>query len=194
MGLDITAFAKAKFVTAEFEEEKHDTLEYHRIYAAKNFADRLNGKPEGVYTFDGKPICFGADSCGIYNAWRELLSLAVLGVLPEVTWKDFDAYKGKPFAELIYMSDCEGAIASETSKKLAADFETFKNTIEQKVRAVIASDGKYADYGDNSVRYWLSQYNNWHEAFKTARLHRSRLVTAPHGTVESHMTFHRTCA
>ncbi len=164
MSLYITAIAKAIFMAREYDEELHDTLKYKHICTYNNnFIERLDGNPEGIYTFEGKPVNFCAGEYSKYNEWRKMLSLTMCGVLPNIVWENFDSYEGKPFAELIKMSDAYGAIGSKTSKKLANDFETFKNFIEQRFRPFIVNN----DESDWSY-YFLDRYKKWHEAFKVA--------------------------
>lgn len=94
---------------------------------------------------------FRAGSYSGYNEWRRMLCIAVLGVQPEEVWANQEKYEGRPFNELICFSDCEGTRNAEVSKKLAKDFEEFRN------RACNGQD-----------EYFIEKYNEWAKAFKIA--------------------------
>ena len=165
MGLDITAFSKARFVhNDEACEEDH----HHSIWSMPEFIDRLDGKEIGYYVSDGKEMAFAAGSYSGYNEWRELLSFVALDVAPEVVWENVDEYAGKPFVELIHMADSEGAIGPVTSRKLAADFEGLRGSVEQKLREVIEKCGLHGWFDEQSIQWWLKKYGEWHKAFVLA--------------------------
>lgn len=119
MGLDIVAISNAKYFAPDFEDESE--LENRWWVADPDGFDRLDGRPEGLY--DGEAECgFRAGSYSGYGHWRWWLSTSFLGIEPQVVWSNPPKFDGLPFVELIYFSDCNGAIGPVTSAKLAGDF------------------------------------------------------------------------
>ncbi len=165
MGLEITAFSKARFV---HNDEACEDGDHRRIGSKPKLIGRLDGREIGCYVSDGKELMFAAWSYWRYNRWRELLSFVALGVPPEVVWENADEYSGKPFVELIHMADNEGAIGPVTSKKLAADFEGLRDSVEQKLREVIEKRGLHGWFDEQSILWWLEKYTEWHKAFVLA--------------------------
>ena len=105
------------------------------------------GRAEGVET----EMCYdvGTDDCGevfcssysAYSRWRTALSRMALGVDSERVWEEWPNYAGKPFAELINFSDCEGTIGPVVATRLAADFAAF----DERARETM-SDNHYRIY------------------------------------------------
>lgn len=165
MSLSITAVSKVRFL---HNVEGCENEDHYNLYSMDDFIDRLDGLQQGCYLSDEKPVFFEAGSYSGYGQWRELLSLTVLGVAPEIVWDNPNDFKEKPFVELIHMADNEGGIGPVTSKKLSADFDAFKDEIESRVREAIERHG-YADWNsERGIKSWMKKYSDWHEAFVLA--------------------------
>ena len=139
MGLDITAYSKARKIDCLFDKdgdpvdpETHEPIDDY-VQVSVSFPERADGLEDGaVYTTED---CFAFRAGGyiVYNVWRD--QLAELAGYPEdPTAAETEqrhctaCWNGQtgPFSELINFSDCEGVIGPQTSAKLAADFEQFQ--------------------------------------------------------------------
>lgn len=154
MGLDIQAFSRARFVAPKAEDDYEEHEEEHVYIYSLDWPDRLDGREPGWYAVDGEWMHFQAGSYSGYNRWREQLSEAALGVLPQAVWKDPDAFAGQPFVELINFADNEGAIGPKTSAKLLADFQRNPD-LPSKVQ-------------DEPFDWFDRKYREWSEAFALA--------------------------
>lgn len=156
MGLDISAHAR--LTPVECDGHRCDHI---GIYVNDDFPGRAEPLESGCYaTNDADPVKFRAGSYSGYNAWRERLSRLALGVEPGAVWQRWSKFEGKPFAELINFSDCEGTIGPIVSKRLAADFAAFDETAREKMDV-----------------YEYALYRDWLRAFERA---------ADDGAVEFH--------
>lgn len=158
MGLDIRVYTNLQFVTSngdcedDFEYDLDSGVYLEPLAPPGSPMDRSDGLKRGMY----KATCgdaFRAGSYSGYNAWRNQLSLLMLGVPATVVWDNYDAYKDKPFWELIHYSDCEGFIGPQTSAKLAKDFEEHRD--------------KLASADED----FIQRYEYWMNAFKAAAEH-----------------------
>lgn len=132
MGLDITALRK---ITRVGPCDANTPDGQHLVHVVGSFMGRADGLDDGNYTAE-EVHGFRAGSYSGYNRWREHLSMAIHGDMPEVIWTASRAglgiYTGKPFVELIDFSDCDGVIGPVTAAKLAADFKTHRETMSNK--------------------------------------------------------------
>jgi hypothetical protein len=94
---------------------------------------------------------FHAGSYGGYNQYREALCEMALDATPQDVWHSYDEYAGRPFAEQINFSDCEGTIGPDVCRKLAGDYVAFRE------RA-----------GDVLESYFFDVYERFREAFQHA--------------------------
>jgi hypothetical protein len=154
MGLDITAISHAARVEGCHAEDC--SLEHHKVYVNPAFPERADGLPDGsCWTARGLDrFDFRAGSYSGYNYWRDSLSKMALGV-PSSDVFGNEAYRGKPFYELIDFADNEGTIGSATSKKLHADF---MGHMEQARQFAIAQ----------GVDYFYEKFLEWEKAFAMA--------------------------
>lgn len=125
MGLDITIYTDAKFVSKELPEGEagEDLIGVF----ADSFPKTLGGMEEGYYeatTSDG----FRAGSYSGYNAWRDALCRAVHGISAKEYWITI-AGQDLAFDELINFADNEGIIGTAVCAKLAGDFDAYHETL-----------------------------------------------------------------
>jgi hypothetical protein len=150
MGLDITAYSNLVRVRDQDDEGDYDYPRETSLYAEG--LPQEDGLTRAIYRVDGERYGFRAGSYSGYNRWREILSLAVLGVPPETVWDARDEYKDKPCFSLIAFSDCEGVIGPVTSAKLATE--------------MTENRAKFVAY--TSDEYDLQRYDDWVKAFTLA--------------------------
>lgn len=153
MGLDITAYRQLKpapdGVAVDDSGYPDDYKTYVLIrastleYSEEHFPGRSEGVIPGLFAFD-EALPFRAGSYGGYNMWRA--QLAELGGITKEGGLD----EGKPFAELVWFSDCEGIIGPIVGAKLLKDFQDHLPQAE-------ARGG-----------YFLESYKNWLKAFELA--------------------------
>ena len=159
MGLDITAYGLCVLVTPahEYDEDERDCYSRGHVapYRNPDFPGHLDTLDPVCHTA-AREVQFRAGSYSGYNWWRAALCRFAFNVKPEVVWHDFPTYSGKPFAELIHFSDCEGSIGPRTSAKLANDFAEWEAAAVEYARTI--SDGDS----------WLLKYRQWREAFELA--------------------------
>lgn len=179
MGLDITAYETAIELppheysegTAEnhWEDSCYD-LGHERVFVYVGFEQSARGLVlyDNVKHYDGgtgirygpcyqvdrgKSFGFRAGSYGGYNAFRDALSQAALGVPAKEVFLNPDEYLDKPFFELINFADNEGTIGPEAAADLYKDF---------------------VDWGEKIVNTYLDdswfreKYEDWTKAFKLA--------------------------
>lgn len=168
MGLDVTAYSKLVFVTSDetaglalLEGDEWD--KYVHIYAADGFEERLDGKKEGYYRSEGEAFGFRAGGYISYSNWREWLANQIGascwarndGMWAEIHKPTLPPIRPiHPFWELLWFSDCEGAIGPETCKKLAKDFAEWESKIpfndprfqDFKKAFELASNGGFVDF------------------------------------------------
>jgi hypothetical protein len=169
MGLDISAHERVILVKSIGVKEYSKDDEAQRMAEENGHTYLCNvpsglpqadGLPDGIYRTEGRSVGFRAGSYLGYNAWREWLSLTMLGMSPERVWAMTDEERsGLSFVELINFSDCEGFIGPETCAKLARDFAQHKYKIPSGGRN--PQERTFSDYT-------LQKYNEWQEAFALA--------------------------
>jgi hypothetical protein len=155
MGLDITAYKNVKLVGTAKDgdeyEEKFDWRKTDYIWAGQAFIERLPPiQPGGVYEYESS-FGFRVGAYSYYNRFRANLCRLALGVSPDSVWANYKRFEGRPFAELVNFSDCEGVLGTEVCKKLLKDFEAFQEEASR-----------------HTEDYFLESYNNWRRAFEYA--------------------------
>jgi hypothetical protein len=135
----------------------HPNDRYHRA--------RLGGMKTGIYAYTPRSRKYGfrAGSYGGYNLWRDQLSRFALGVPAEDVWLEPRRYRGKPFAELIDFTDCDGRIGTTVAAKLAEDFATHAARARR-----FAATLPGADPNGWSPEEWLASYRDFARAFRLA--------------------------
>jgi hypothetical protein len=152
MGLDISCYEKVKLVTnlelADIGEEQREKL-IHEYFEDEDSNDDLQlfiknpsfplSAPDfkdGFYTVSGDYHGFRAGSYGSYSRWRR--DLAKMTGIDDIEkfWDEAYIDNGAcvlrhPFGELLNFSDCEGVIAGEPVRKLAAGFGDWAIKAEQ---------------------------------------------------------------
>lgn len=153
MGLDISAFSFIKF-EREYDES-YDYTKWTSLRPNPHFPEQTDGLVEGNYSFQNR-FNFRAGSYSGYNYFRDQLCQSAHGITANEFFEKADEYKGKPFAELINFSDCEGFIGSITSAKLLKDF--------------VEHESAFKDYvGSRGLdTYEIESYNNWRRGFEMA--------------------------
>lgn len=154
MGLDIVAHSKIEPVT-DLPEDEDDRYEagFIRAYVLTGFDQSLRGLEDGQwYRSTGDTLHFCAGSYSGYNHFREALSRAVYDVDPATVWANPDAYRDRPFFELINFADNEGTIGPEAAADLAADFDEWADTVHERL--------------DDD--YYRAKYDEWRAAFHLA--------------------------
>jgi hypothetical protein len=172
MGLDITAYrgltkveciynAEGMPLHPETREELVDGIDYHVcVYINPDFPGRASDLEHRAIYKSTEHMGFRAGGYGGYNGWRE--ELAKLAGYPASEQTQYGASRMRhdqaawdatsgPFWELICFSDCEGAIGTAVSAKLAKDF---------------ADHQSKADAHHNDV--FRERYALWRSAFELA--------------------------
>ncbi|TSC83975.1 MAG: hypothetical protein G01um101413_778 [Parcubacteria group bacterium Gr01-1014_13] len=171
MGLFVCAYSKMLFVHKKDAKCVDDEGDHIGINSVPTFIERLDGLQEGCYECKGKSKSIFSVMYSYYNDWRELLSYAALKASAQEVWQNPEKYKGKPFFELVNMSDSDGAIGPVTSKKLAGDFEEFSGPIKKSIRKII-KEKRFSFYGDTTVKEeiadWLYIYSQLRKGFALA--------------------------
>lgn len=120
MGLDISTVRFPVFVPTSTEEQQDEVT--HIYVPLAEWADRLDGRPEGFYHAE-KGGSTGRWSYGGYNRLRELICFAAFDVPPQVVWADPERFADDGtfggLVALVYFSDCEGAFGPVTSGRIA---------------------------------------------------------------------------
>lgn len=163
MGLDIRAFSVATLTDEHAREgEFWCGIEDHKVvFCYDGFEQSLRGLVVGrCYDVgQGVSIYHHAGSYGGYNAWRDRLARVHLGVSARTVWRDPEAYRDRPFYELINFADNEGFIGPEAAADLLLDFEAGRD------RWMVATDDDVVDHDDRR------KYDEWTKAFRTAAGH-----------------------
>jgi len=171
MGLDILVYEHAAPIDGdpiEDIDDRYDAGQHHawvytgfeqsaRGYPIIGSDDGGGGRSLGPWMQgSGRVEGFSAGSYSGYGEFREALSAAVLGVRASAVWNDPDAYRDKPFFELINFADNDGVIGCEAAADLAEDFRQHREAVLEK--------------WDNDVdRDWLrSKYDKWLASFELA--------------------------
>ena len=165
MGLAITACSHlelAKEISDQSEILDEEWLDDQEWVGHAGF-DRLDGRPQGFYkrTEATESTSFGPGSYGTYNGWRANLAQSILGIDPQEIWMACESFVDKPFVELICFSDCEGAIGSDTSAKLAKDFSDHAEKARQ------WAEEYFAGWKDE-IDWWVYVYESFQRAFEVA--------------------------
>lgn len=155
MGLDIDAYEKAELTPEhEYDPDQCDEHDHVRAFCDHGFERSLRGLiADRCYVVSGDRVEFRAGSYSGYNAWREMLSSAALGLSPEAVWDSNGELAECPFYELINFSDCEGTIGPEACAALAVDFVAHR----EKILAAYPEDERF-EY----------LYGQWQQAFELA--------------------------
>lgn len=166
MGLDIMAYKNVKFIDAvegiETVEEyavidvngiKYQEDQFYQLYLDPHFPKQSENLKEYMLLDDDQhsDYSFRAGSYGHYNVWRRNLA-KIAGYHEEGIECDEAAWNCDfgPFLELIYFSDCEGAINSKVSAKLLSDFKL------------------YEEQASKEGEYFYEKYKCFMEAFEIA--------------------------
>jgi hypothetical protein len=145
MGLDISVYR---------DLHPTDREDDSNLYVnSQDFPLQADGLETGHYLATSLYDFWGGSYSG-YNWWRNRLSETMLGVCAEQVWESPDAFKGKPFVELIHFTDCDGVIGPKTSAKLAADFEEHL--------------GKLPNSESEDDTGFRKKYEQWLSAFRLA--------------------------
>ena len=181
MGLDIVAYSK---INKKPDDRVAEILEKAllRTYNKNNILievdehfkktrDEIHYRApdltKGVWyiSIESKTYRFWAGSYGYYNAFRRYLSEALIGVMPEVIWKNPENYLDSPCYELINFSDCEGEISWSIAENLYNDMvqneEKFKVYLES-----LVADGILTEF---SFNFYLGTYGDFKNAFELAK-------------------------
>lgn len=151
MGLNILAISKTSCTNKHEYCNRCEKQNHIEVHLTHDIPDRLDGKQCGCYVSTGKQFEFSAGLSSVYNDWRDKLCKLILEVSTKEVWSNPELYEDKPFIELICFPDNEGAIGSETSKKLAIDFKNFSKLIEL-----------------NEDSEFKTKYLKWQRAFEIA--------------------------
>jgi hypothetical protein len=145
MGLDITAHSKLQ----REEDQTKDRDDYEiKVWHNDSFPGRCDDIAEGYYTSAGEEVDFRAGSYSSYNHWRNELAKLAGYESASAVWSKIAV---GPFIELIDFSDCEGAIGTAVSAKLAKDFA------EHQPKADAHPDERFREL-----------YATWRKAFELA--------------------------
>lgn len=164
MGLDITAYSRVTRVddTTDVEDyeqrfywDREDSERFDFVHPQQDYQDRMVPITPGVYRIDGERMHVRAGSYSGYNAWREWLSILMIGVFPRTVWQAPALFQDKPFYELINFSDCEGVIGTEACKRLAAAFAEHQSKVDVSVSS-------------EEQQWFREKYNQWRKAFEIA--------------------------
>lgn len=159
MGLDISAHSKARYLRQLEEDEDVYERNLRSVRVNPHFIEHADSlKDNGVYQIDGEEHRFRAGSYGGYNQFRKKLCISALGVNDEEVFNNPEKFKGKPFFEMIFFSDCEGVIGPKTSAKLAKDFADHEAAIV----------GLWSQFTPDWREYYLGRYADWKRAFELA--------------------------
>lgn len=155
MGLDISVYTKVELTPEHpLMEACYEADPYH-IYTGKDtFPQSHRGLvPNRCYASLGESWGFHGGSYSGYNRFREVLCQAAYGLAidPHYVWGNLDAFRDKPFFELIDFSDCEGCIGPEACIDLAKDFDDWPAV------------GTFMAEQD-----WGYHYGEWNRAFHEA--------------------------
>lgn len=129
MGVSIVAY-KAAVPTGERFPVKDNGVpegwpeneDHTQAFAYAGFEQSLDGLTAGDCYEVTDPKRMGDFSYSGYGRWRADLCRTILGVEPEAIWGDVDAYRDRPFFELIHFADNEGTIGPAAAGRLAEDF------------------------------------------------------------------------
>lgn len=145
MGLNISAITNLQPTTGE---------DLDRWYVWNgHFPGRSDPWPDGYYTGETEHA-FCAGSYSGYNRWREhLRQFALRGSAGPIA-------EGHPFWELVWFSDCDGAIGTTVAANLSRDFAEHE---EEAIAFAAGLDG-YPGEGDR----FLALYRDFRKAFEIA--------------------------
>lgn len=147
MGLDITVYTRVEPAT-DVPRQPDGKIDYEacwkerlsNAFVYEGFEQSYAGLPvvedpdsdfygNAWVRSTGESWHFRAGSYSGYNSFRRTLSMAVLGVEPGTVWANPDAYRDKPFFELINFADNEGTIGHEAAARLAHDFDEHRERV-----------------------------------------------------------------
>jgi hypothetical protein len=170
MGLDIRAVNK--IITKQTEPEAFElgiimNEEPDQFYINPDFPDHTSeyGTKPGVVEYikseESTTESFRAGSYSGYNKWRNLLSLALLGVKAETAWENVSKYQSYPAWGIINFSDCEGAFDSVKSNNVHEELVDNRD----KFVSYIKND---TDIGDMDTEHYIETYDGMIRCFKLA--------------------------
>jgi hypothetical protein len=172
MGLDISTYRVSGYLGTEY----NDTDDKFCIYGATGFEDRADNM-EGCYEEGEYMFGFRAGSYGSYNWWRDVLSQATEQILNSKRYGDIVSKRAKglpgdAFRDLIWFSDCEGFIGTDTSTELYDDFMRFEKPLNRELTIQKYKEGGNPNFefivdADN-IDHFLTTYRNFMKAFKIA--------------------------
>jgi hypothetical protein len=119
------------------------------------------GQIEYYQTDDTETADMSCGSYSSYNKFRNLLSLAILGVKAETAWESGDTYVNSPLWDIINFSDCEGIIDTTTSSKL---LQEFKDSREAFVKYIKAD----SEIGEMDSEHYIDLYDSFINVFEVA--------------------------
>jgi hypothetical protein len=167
MGLDIRAISKIATKRTDPEQYEFNELmdaEIGQFYINPDFASHTSdyglepGVVDYIQTDESTTESLRAGSYSGYNKFRNLLSLAVLGVKAETAWENVNTYSDKPLWDIINFSDCEGAIDASTSEKLRGQFQSCRTVFEDYIT-------KDTDIGDMDTEHYMETYDGMIKCF-----------------------------
>jgi hypothetical protein len=164
MVLDVSAYSNIKLLENVHLDEDGDPVDdpvddagelvdYFRPCVNADYPSHAEGiEDRALYDYE-EEFRFCAGSYSGYNTWRNCLAHFAGYESAKSVW-DHPELVG-PFVELIDFSDCEGAIGSSLSAKLAKDFADFNDRAKKTA----------AEYGGD---WFYSLYQEWQKAFELA--------------------------
>lgn len=169
MGLDISVYKVEGYLGTDIER----TDDMFCVYGATGFEDRADDM-EGCYKNGEYMFSFRAGSYGGYNWWRDVLSDSSEVILNNDRYREslFEKTDAEAFMELIWFSDCEGFIGTETSKKLYNDFESLYKPLTRELLIHQHTKGQHPTMtfivDPEQTTDFLSVYKDFMKAFKLA--------------------------
>lgn len=131
MGLDIRGCSNIRFISEEYPEGLpfDEKLKLVSVFD-EDFPEYVDGLRNGYYSCEEAYHFHG----GSYSGWgcrRRQLCEWHYKIPPETVWENPELYKGQPFFEIIYFTDCDGTIGPITSAKLLNDFLGLRGQMEE---------------------------------------------------------------
>lgn len=169
MGLDIRATSNITVETVNPEIYVYETSvmmnETGTIFLNRDFpyhSQSFGSAGESVnycLSTESETYHFSCGSYSSYNKFRNLLSLAVLGVKAETAWESGETYINSPLWDIINFSDCEGVIDTEICEKLLNEF---KDNRDKFISYLKGSD----DIGEMDTEHYTETYDEFIKAFE----------------------------
>jgi len=170
MGLDITAYARARYVRMPKEDDDGDDGYEEglvRVYVHPEFPRQADGMENRSLWLTSDETHSFRSGYGGYNVWRNRLCEMANGCTAEALWAKPEAdVRAAAFGPLIHFSDCEGTIGPETSKRLLDEFLTHRERAVAYAAKLTAEQSLEAQY--NTGADFLTRYDDWTRAFTLA--------------------------